>query len=144
MMPPMNLRRPALASLVMLALAAGWTGCASTPPPSPPIGSTAPTRPSVYGTWIELWNYPGESDLDYQDQYKVDLVDGKPTVEPYMQEHPDEIVSVNVQGDNLDLVIHTSFDVHYQLRLDADGASMTGTATTPERVIPIRWNRVAD
>lgn len=136
-----------VAVVVAATLAALASGCPGKPAPQDPIsGRPADNTPVVeaspLGLWREQWGIPGETDVDYHDEYEVGMDNGRAYVIPRSQEHPDEIQSVRIEGDTLDLVIHTSFDIHYVLRLDPGGASMSGTATTPDKVVPIRWDRV--
>ncbi len=142
----MTILRSAVVALVGLAAACGG----ATPPPVQP-SSTPPTtaavpaqRPTVVGKWLEFWGKPGETDVAYHDQYQVGYDGDKPFVRPLDQAHADVINSVTIDGDNVDLIIRTSFEVHYQLHLDPGGDSMTGTATTPDRTLPIRWERIRD
>jgi hypothetical protein len=135
----MQCRRAFHVVLVVLATVA-VVACGAASKPAPP---TAP-RPTVVGSWREFWGVPGETDVDYHDEYKVAYEGDKPFVVPLNQEHADAINSVTIDGDDFDLVIHTSFDVHYKLHLDPGGATMTGTATTPDRTVPIRWERIPD
>jgi hypothetical protein len=122
-------------------------GCPGTPGPQQPISgrpadSTPAASTSPLGLWREQWGIPGETDVTYHDEYEVGSRDGQLYVLPRNQEEPDEIQSVRIEGDVLDMVIHTSFDIHYVLRMDPGGASMSGTATTPDKVVPIRWDRI--
>jgi hypothetical protein len=145
----MTLRTCALVALVGLAAACGG---GNAPPPAAPT-NTPPdttTKPvvaapaTVVGSWREFWGTPGETDVTYHDEYKVDYEGGKPFVVPINQDHADKINSVTINGDDLDLVIETAFEVHYQLHLDPGGATMSGTATTPDKTVPIRWERITD
>jgi hypothetical protein len=120
------------------------TGCAGKAKSEPTIGGNGPAAAaaSPVGSWREFWGVPGETDVTYHDEYRVWMEGGEAHAAPMNQEHPDEIQSVRIDGDNLDIVIHTSFDVHYQLRLEPGGAALTGTATTPDKTVPIRWERI--
>ncbi|HVV86214.1 MAG TPA: hypothetical protein VHE35_24330 [Kofleriaceae bacterium] len=129
-------RRAALALLALLFLVVG-TGCSR-------AHTDAPARKSPLGTWREFWGVPGETDVDYHDEYQVGASGGKVFVVPMGASHSDEVKSVSIDGDDFDLVLHTSFDVHYKLHLDAGGDSMTGTATTPDKTVPIRWERMGN
>jgi hypothetical protein len=146
----MTIRRSIVASLIALA-AAACGGGSSTPAPATPIANTpspatatVAARPTVLGKWREYWGTPGETDVTYHDEYEVGDKDGQPYVVPLAQDHPDVINTVTIKGDDLDLVIQTAFEVHYQLHLDAGGATMSGTATTPDKTVPIRWERITD
>jgi hypothetical protein len=130
----MSIRRFAVVSLLALLAACG--AATKAPPPAPP--------PTVVGSWREFWGIPGETDVEYHDEYKVGYEGDKPFVVPLGQDHPDVINSVTITGDDIDIVIHTSFDVHYKLHLDPGGATMSGTATTPDKTVPIRWERLPE
>lgn len=143
----MMIRGSALVALVVLVAACGGAN----PPPAQPSTSPPTTTAAaaaeqltVVGSWREFWGVPGKSDVEYHDEYQVGYDGERPFVLPLNKEHADAINSVTIDGDNVDLVIHTSFDVHYQLHLDRGGASMTGTATTPDKTVPIRWERIRD
>jgi hypothetical protein len=135
----------------LVALAGLLAACATAArPPAQPENTTPPTatvaaeRPTVVGHWREFWGTPGETDVDYHDEYQVGYDGGRPFVLPVNQEHADDIQSVTIDGDTLDLVIRTAFEVHYQLRLDPGGATMSGHAITPDKTVPIRWERISD
>ncbi len=130
-----------LTALLVLALVGLGGGCPSHTAPGP--SAPAAVQKSVVGNWREFWGVDGDTDVTYHDEYQVGLNGDHGFVLPMNQEHPDQINTVTIDGDSLDLVIHTSFDVHYQLHLDAGGDSLSGTATTPDKVIPIRWERIA-
>lgn len=127
-----------------LCVLAGLAGACGHPAQSSTLanqtsGPAADAR--LVGTWRETWGTPGATDVAYHDEYQVLLDHGQATVVP-VSDHSDRIDSVTIHGDDLELVIHTSFDVRYQLHLAADGASMSGTATTPDKTVPIRWERI--
>lgn len=134
------LRRLTLAIALTFAVVAPALGCGGKPAPAAP----SEARPAQLGAWREFWGVEGETDVTYHDEYEVAMSGGQPVVRPRNQEHPDDIRSVRIDGDAFDLVIHTSFDVHYQLRLDPGGDSMSGTATTPDKTVPIRWERIRE
>lgn len=134
----MNLSKLILVLGLLTGAGASAAGCSHPTPAAPQV---AEDGAHLVGTWREFWGAPGETDVTYHDEYQVTFADGVAGVVS-MSDHPDEIKSVTIDGHSLDLVIHTAFDVHYQLHLEADGNNLTGTATTPDKVVPIRWERV--
>ena len=93
-------------------------------------------------TYDDVLLLPGETDVTYHDEYRVTLDGGQAVVTAISEDHADPITAVAVDGDQLDFVTHTSFDIHYHLKLDTTGAGMDGTATTPDKVVPIHWERI--
>lgn len=144
----MTLRRFILASLIALVAACGAGKPQPTAPSNgmrPEVTAPKPSEPAtVVGRWREFWGVEGQTDVVYHDEYEVGYDGDVPFVLPLNQEHPDKISRVTMNDNALDLVIETAFEVHYQLRLDPGGASMSGTATTPDKQVPIRWQRITD
>jgi hypothetical protein len=112
--------------------------------PVQPIVSPAPSPADarMAGLWREFWGIPGETDVTYNDEYLIKLDDQRILVIPQSSDHQDTIISVAIDGDDLDLVLHTTFHVHYRLHLDPDGRTLRGTAETPSKTFPIRWERI--
>ena len=131
-----------LAVLFLASLGAACAHSSSAPPAGPGPAPLVAEQQSVVGNWREFWGVEGETDVTYHDEYQVGMNGAQAFVVPMNQEDPDQINTVAIDGDSLDLVIHTSFDVHYLLHLDAGGATMSGTATTPDKTVPIRWERI--
>jgi|JI10StandDraft_1071094.scaffolds.fasta_scaffold24069_2 hypothetical protein len=133
-----NSRTLAFSLLVGLAGLTGLTGACHHPKAA--VAPHAP--PTLAGDWREFWGVPGETDVTYHDEYRVALDGGQAVVTAISEDHADPITAVAVDGNQLDFVTHTSFDIHYHLKLDATGAGMDGTATTPDKVVPIHWERI--
>ena len=112
--------------------------------PVQPIVSPAPAPGDgrMAGLWREFWGIPGETDVTYNDEYLIQVDGRRVLVVPQSSDHQDTIVSVSIDGDDLDLVLRTSFEVHYRLRLDPDGNTLRGNAETPSKSFPIRWERI--
>jgi hypothetical protein len=140
----MTIRRSVVLVLLALVAACGGSTKTSSPPAAPSNTAADEAHATVVGSWREFWGTPGETDVTYHDEYKVEYQNGQPVVVPLKEDHPDVINAVTIDGDNLDLRIQTAFEVHYQLHLDPGGATMSGTATTPDKVVPIRWERITD
>ncbi len=146
---PSRARATITLALPLLALAA----CTRVPRNDSALPTTRPVQPIVSpapspadarmaGLWREFWGIPGETDVTYNDEYLIKLEDRRILVIPQSSDHQDTIVSVSIDGDDLDLVLHTTFHVHYRLRLDPDGRTLRGTAETPSKTFPIRWERI--
>ena len=146
---PSRARATITLALPLLALAA----CTRVPRNDSALPTTRPVQPIVSpapspadarmaGLWREFWGIPGETDVTYNDEYLIKLEDRRILVIPQSSDHQDTIVSVSIDGDDLDLVLHTTFHVHYRLCLDPDGRTLRGTAETPSKTFPIRWERI--
>jgi hypothetical protein len=100
----------------------------------------AERRPMIAGAWKEYWGIPGETDVTYHDEYRIALrKDGVVMVEILNRDH--RIERVAYQNGRLTFVLQTTFAVEYDLALDPDDGWLKGTATTPEKTVPIKWER---
>ncbi len=110
-----------------------------TPAPRPAPSSA----PSVLGEWKEHWGIPGKTDVTYNDEYRVFRgADGKIVVEG--KDGSARITDVHVDGMTLSFTPHTAFAVRYSLTLNPNGQWMSGSATTPAKVVPIIWERTKE
>jgi len=101
-----------------------------------------PAASGLAGIWREYWGIEGQTDVTYHDEYRIWFEDGRPHLEPLSQAHPDDILSVDLDGEWLDFRLRTSFEIHYRLQLSSDGQTLTGTAQTPSLRETVRWERV--
>lgn len=96
---------------------------------------------SVAGRWSEDFGKPGETDVDYHDQYQVDVAeDGSVRVKMIGKEY--KIDNEKLAGNRLTFQLHTAFQLDYDLKLEADGDTLIGTAKTPHKLVNITWRRV--
>lgn len=96
---------------------------------------------TVVGEWKEHWGTPGQTDVTYHDQYRVTRAsDDKVTVE--ILNRKQTIEDEQLKQRTLTFTQHTdTYVVKYSLTLQQDGKWMNGTATTPEKVVNVKWER---
>jgi len=106
--------------------------------PAPALSPAAPAASPdarVVGSWVEHW-----AELTYHDRYTITLGrDGALAIEG--RRNTSTIGPARFDGAALAFVQRTSFDVAYRLTLSADGKRLVGTATTPEGVFSVTWER---
>lgn len=101
---------------------------------------TANESAAVAGQWKEYWGTPGQTDVDYNDLYRVSIAaDGQAKVE--LVEKDWKITDVELKENGIAFTQHTNFAVRYTLQLQPDHNGMIGTALTPTRIVNIRWER---
>lgn len=106
-----------------------------TEPPSSAVAASALT-----GEWTEVWG-SGTAVLSYSDIYDIDLSSAAPV--RLRGAEPSLVRNVRYESGRLSFVQHTSFDVSYSLKPNADGSVLEGTAQTPDGSRPVRWTRSA-
>lgn len=115
-----------------------------TPAPTAQQPAAEPLRinDSIVGEWKEYWGIPGETDVTYNDQYGiVRTPDGKLKVS--ILNRNQSIWDERMDGGILTFKQRTdAFIVAYELKLQSDGKWLIGTATTPYKTVPIRWERL--
>jgi len=98
------------------------------------------TNASVLGEWKEHWGTPGETDVTYNDQYRVSRADDS-KIKVTILDRTQVIEDAHLEGNTLTFTQHTTFAVKYSLTLQPDNKWMIGTATTPEKVVKVKWER---
>jgi len=96
---------------------------------------------SVCGEWKEHWGTPGQTDVTYNDGYRITrTTDGK--VKVVITTRNQAIWDERLDQDLLTFTQRTdAYVVKYSLRLQSDGEWMLGTATTPYKVVSVKWER---
>jgi hypothetical protein len=122
---------------VALGVIASWLLCAQ----AGAAELRAEKRPTIAGEWKEHWGTPGQTDVTYHDEFRVELrKDGQVSVKILNREQA--IDQVTYKGGRLKFVLHTTFAIEYDLALDAEDGWIKGSATTPEDAYPIKWERM--
>jgi hypothetical protein len=97
---------------------------------------------SFRGKWKEYWGTPGQTDVTYHDLYRVDQSDDmkiKVTVLSRKQWIHDE----SIDQSTLTFTQHTDYYmVKYSLTMQPGNQWMIGTATTPKKIFPVKWERI--
>ena len=96
---------------------------------------------TVLGEWKEHWGTPGQTDVTYHDRYRVTQTrDGNVKVQILSRNQ--RIYDEKLDGTLLTFTQRTdAFVVKYSLTLQQDGSWMVGTATTPQKVVKVKWER---
>jgi hypothetical protein len=144
----LNVMQRGVVAIVVAVLVLFGAACAGSKA-GPTVGNqpgqrAAVTAADVVGNWREHWGIPGQTDVTYHDKYRVSLDGGALSVRPSGEGQQESIEAARLDGDTLHVVIRTAFEVRYELRLEPDGNTLLGTATTPDKVVPIRWERIGD
>ena len=110
------------------------------PPPAP--ASVPASAASIFGEWKEYWGIPGQTDVTYHDEYRISRgVDGKVKIQILSRNQAVE--NERLEQNQLTFVHHTdSYAVKYALTLQPDGQWLVGTATTPVKSYPIKWEKI--
>ncbi|MFO0868184.1 MAG: hypothetical protein U0935_04490 [Pirellulales bacterium] len=96
---------------------------------------------SFVGQWREHWGIPGETDVTYHDQYRVSQ-DESGAIQVIILDRKQTIKDVRVDRDTLTFTQHTDrYVVKYSLTIRPDHKWLIGTATTPKKVVPVKWER---
>ncbi len=103
--------------------------------------NVAAGKQTLAGEWKEYWGTPGETDVNYNDRYRISIAaDGTVTVA--ILEKDQRIENARIEGNRLTFQQFTSFKLDYDLRLQPDGKWLVGTVTTPEKVVNVKWERI--
>lgn len=123
-----------LAGLLLLA------GCATAPRAPVQEQASKPTI-TVLGEWKEYWGTPGQTDVTYHDLYRVtQTVTGNVKVQ--ILNRNQKTYDEQLDGTMLTFTQHTdTYVVRYSLTLQRDGRWMVGTATTPKKVVSVKWEK---
>jgi len=126
----------ALAVAVLL-----FGGCATTLTTPVQAQSSIPAV-SVFGEWKEHWGTPGQTDVTYNDLYRVTQTSGG-NVKVQILNRNQKIYGEHLNGTVLTFSQRTdTLVVEYSLTLRQDGRWMVGTATTPKKAVDIKWEKM--
>lgn len=96
---------------------------------------------SLLGEWREHWGTPGPTDVTYYDQYTVSRADDK-TIKVTILNRKQLITNERFEKNILTFTQYTdAYVVKYSLTLQPDNKWMIGTATTPKKVVDVKWER---
>ena len=134
--------KPALLALsgILLSLALCDDGrAASSPDKNRPAEMATNT---IFGEWQETWDPGQPTDVTIHDQYRIRAGIEPGSVEVVIQNRNQLIEQVRLTDGELTFSQHTdNFVVRYALRLGDNENVLNGTATTPARAYPVRWDR---
>jgi uncharacterized protein YegP (UPF0339 family) len=105
------------------------------------VNSDVP-RATLVGRWSEHWGAPGQTDVTYHDQYSISRADNG-TYRVTILNRNQAITDERVVDDTITFTQKTdAFFVRYSLTLQPDNQWLIGTATTPQKVVDVKWERV--
>jgi len=105
-------------------------------------GPEASATASAVGEWKEHWGTPGQTDVTYHDRYKVTRTTGS-KLKVAIVSRKQRIWEERFVDGLLTFTQHTdTYVVKYSLKLRPDGKWLVGTATTPKKVVPVKWERL--
>ncbi len=87
---------------------------------------------------MEFWAPGQETDVSYHDIYLITTSGG---LNVRLEKEEGGFTDVKFGSGWFTFTHKTAFDVKYRLKLSADGSKLEGTATTPAKTVPIRWER---
>jgi hypothetical protein len=115
-------------------------------PPSDRAAS-APALGAYCGGWQETWGVNEVTDVTYHDIYLVDLRGSALTFAAPGQPHYDfrrvELLADHLEVELVNRSSGLDFVIVYDMVMDRDGQAMQGVATTPEKRVTIRWDRIS-
>jgi hypothetical protein len=124
-----------LVSVVLLA------GCAFAPRTPVQEQLLKPTV-TVLGEWKEHWGNPLHTDVKYFEQYRITQASGR-NVKVQVLNRDQKIDDEQFNGTVLTFSHHTdAYVVKYSLTLQQDGRWLIGTATTPKKVVDVKWEKM--
>jgi hypothetical protein len=111
--------------------------------PAAPADAVRKFPAAFAGRWKEYWGEPGQTDVAYNDIYQVAVAaSGALLVVNTIPEHNHPIENARSEGNMLMLSELTTFRVDYRLQMSPDGKWLIGTATTPDNVYTVKWERL--
>lgn len=117
-------------------------GCAGTAGPSLITDTASTDETMLLGEWREHWGIPGDTDVTYNDRYRVSRGENSRLVVAIVNREQ-RIFDVGVRNGVLHFTQRTdAFEVRYRLILPGKEKWMIGSATTPKGSYPIIWARV--
>ena len=136
--------RHRLTLISILLLSSLLWGCAGTSGPALIHASASANEDQLLGEWREHWGGPGDSDVTYNDRYRISRADGGHVVVATINRNQ-RIFDVSVQNGVLHFTQRTdTFEVRYRLILPGRERWMIGSATPPQGSYPIIWARVRE
>lgn len=98
---------------------------------------------ALFGEWREIWDPGQPTDVTIHDEYRIRPGAAPGEVEVIIQNRSQLIEKVQLADGVLTFSQHTdSFVVDYRLEQGNDANTLNGTATTPARAYPVRWERM--
>ncbi len=95
----------------------------------------------LLGEWKEHWGIPGDTDVTYNDRYRISRGENNRIVVA-ITTREQRIFDVSVRHGVLHFTQRTdAFEVRYRLILPGKERWMIGSATTPKGSYPIIWSR---
>ena len=94
------------------------------------------------GEWSEHWNPSGQTDVTYHDQYMVSREDNG-AIKVKILNRKQLIEDEHIEKNTLTFTQHTDrYVVKYSLTIQPSNKWMVGTAITPKKVVPVKWERI--
>lgn len=104
--------------------------------------SASTDEATLLGEWREHWGIPGDTDVTYNDRYRISRGEGNKIIVA-ITSRDQRIFDVSVRNGVLRFTQRTdAFEVRYRLILPGKEKWMIGSATTPDGAYPIIWARV--
>lgn len=130
-------------TIFSLLLFSAWlSGCAGTTAPTLIHDPEPVTEEQLLGEWREHWGIPGDTDVTYNDRYRISRGENNRVVVA-ITSREQRIFDVSVRNGVLHFTQRTdAFEVRYRLILPGKEGWMIGSATTPKGSYPIIWSRV--
>ena len=100
--------------------------------------ASAQSESGLAGRWMEFWAPGQATDVSYHDIYLVSADGG---LRVRLEKDGGAMSDVMYADGWFTFTQKTSFDVKYRLKLSSDGLKLEGTAATPNKTVPIRWER---
>lgn len=136
----MNKHIKTLIALAAASLALAAFTTAQPAATEPAKGQSEVSKP-VITEWKEYWGTPGETNVTYHDQYRITQTSGG-TVKVEILNRNQKTSNERLEGNVFTFTQHTdAYVVQYSLTLQQDGKWMVGTATTPKKVVNVKWER---
>lgn len=136
--------RQRLTLISILLLSTLLWGCAGTTGPASIHASGSVSEDQLLGEWREHWGIPGDTDVTYNDRYRISRANGE-QLSVAIISRQQRIFDVSVQNGVLHFTQRTdTFEVRYRLILPGQERWMIGSATTPKGSYPIIWAKVRE
>lgn len=113
----------------------------TTPPASNEVVEVVTAPVSIMGNWSEQWGIPGESDVEYHDQFVIERREGRTDVRILNRDQ--RIEAVVLRGLHLSFVLHTdTLAVRYELDFQRRRDAWVGEAENDNGRFAITWSRL--
>jgi len=123
--------------LIVLAVNCLLLAACETPSRAPVQEQAFGPASAVLGEWKEYWETP---DVKNHDLYRI-IRSGSNGVKVQILDRDPETVEAHLDGRVLTFTQQMSFAVRYALTLQKDGGWLIGTATTPDGVVKVKWEK---